>query len=702
MKRSGDQIKIVTIDEASPHLSSVKALWRESSKTLGFFPNGAFDDYAKQRNILVAVDSENRCIGYLLYRCSRGRITIVHLCVDGRWRGIGVARKLVEYLKGSTREFLGIGLRCRRDFKASKMWPKLGFVAQHDKAGKSKDGSELTFWWLDYGHPTLFSQALGQKLESKLCIAIDANVFFDFYDNTPQSEESRALLADWLQDDLEVCLNDEILNEIDRQPSPDERRKKRTLAQSYEFLPCPNDKFESIRKSIRKFFPQDMTPSDESDLRQLSRTIGSGADFFVSRDGDLLNMADAIYESYGLSIVRPSDLVVQLDELRRETEYRPARLAGSLLRVELVKSGQEAILTQNFQSSRQGETKGHFQEHLRRHLADPERYSCHVVQNAESRLMALVAYDRTKDDKLKVPIFRVAHGPLGATLARYLIQRSLAISSSESRMITRITDPFPRRVVTSALQEYGFLKGDHGWLRINLKFAGTASQLSIRLTEIGSGFPEVSDFCNEVSGTLGRQDAVENVKIMSDLERALWPAKIVDADIPTYIVPIKPDWAQHLFDEELASQTLFGAKTELALKCEGVYYRARRPSGGLRSPGRILWYVSQDKAYLGSGSIRACSRLEEARVDFPKVLFRKYRRMGIYGWHDVFELAKGNIQNQIMALLFGNTELFTAPISWKKLQKILADDGVKTQIQCPICIPKNSFLRLYMAGTQVE
>ena len=203
----------------------MKALWRANSRTLGFFPGGAFNDYAKQRNVLVAIDSKKKCIGYLLYRCSRGRVIIVHLCVDGAWRGKGLANKLIEHLKTSTKGFWGIGLRCRRDFKANKMWPKLGFVAHHERAGRSRDGKELTFWWLDYGHPTLFTYAIGQKLETKLCVTIDANVFFDFYDNTPQAEESKALLADWLQDDLQVCLTDEILNEIDRHSSPAERKK---------------------------------------------------------------------------------------------------------------------------------------------------------------------------------------------------------------------------------------------------------------------------------------------------------------------------------------------------------------------------------------------------------------------------------------------------------------------------------------------
>ncbi len=35
---------------------------------------------------------------------------------------------------------------------------------------------------------------------------------------------------------------------------------------------------------------------------------------------------------------------------------------------------------------------------------------------------------------------------------------------------------------------------------------------------------------------------------MADIERRWWPAKIIDIAINIFIVPIKPDWAQHFFD----------------------------------------------------------------------------------------------------------------------------------------------------------
>lgn len=72
---------VTDIDDKSPHLEAVKTLWRANSATLGFLPEGAFVDYASQRHILVALDSSGVCVGYLLYRVTKGKATIAHLCV---------------------------------------------------------------------------------------------------------------------------------------------------------------------------------------------------------------------------------------------------------------------------------------------------------------------------------------------------------------------------------------------------------------------------------------------------------------------------------------------------------------------------------------------------------------------------------------------------------------------------------------------
>ncbi|MEW6493048.1 MAG: GNAT family N-acetyltransferase, partial [Cyanobacteriota bacterium] len=152
------QFKIEIIDDESPHLQTVIELGDAHKKTLGFFPEGAFRRHAALRQIIVAVEPQSRCIGYLLYRYSSeyNRIAIIHLCVAPSERKKGVAKLLVDYLKQITQDYRGIGLSCRRDYKLDNFWTNLGFVPKDDKSAK-KPGKLLTYWWLDYGHPNLLS-----------------------------------------------------------------------------------------------------------------------------------------------------------------------------------------------------------------------------------------------------------------------------------------------------------------------------------------------------------------------------------------------------------------------------------------------------------------------------------------------------------------------------------------------------------------
>ena len=75
------KVEVLEIDETSPHLIAVKDLWRANKATLGFLPDGAFNEYASKRMILVALNPDGECVGYLLYRLSGMRVIIAHLCV---------------------------------------------------------------------------------------------------------------------------------------------------------------------------------------------------------------------------------------------------------------------------------------------------------------------------------------------------------------------------------------------------------------------------------------------------------------------------------------------------------------------------------------------------------------------------------------------------------------------------------------------
>ncbi|XGV94916.1 MAG: GNAT family N-acetyltransferase [Leptolyngbya sp. BL-A-14] len=692
------EIRTETIYHQSPYLEDVIALGRANAKSLGQMPRGGFIDHAAKGHIIVALSPQNECIGYLMYRVAYQRASIVHLCIDQAWRGNHIARSLITKLIHTTRELQGIKLLCRRDYELDGMWSSFGFIARTDKPGRSKDGKLLTIWQLDHEHPNLLTMLAQQEIGSRLCAAIDANVFYDLdVDNVDrQTEDSKALLADWLQSDVELCLTDEIDNEINRYEDRIRREKLRRFAETFTRLTCNQAEFERVSQTLRKHFPEQMTANDASDFRHLARAIASNAQFFITRDGGILEKEDAIYEEFNISTLRPSDLIVRLDELRREADYQPVRLAGTSIERRLVQAGQQNLLIQSFLLYENRETKVEFQQRIRDYISHPDHFECIVIWDDREDPLALTVYERSERHELKVPMLRVRRNyPLLPTILRHLLLLSIKISAQEGRSFTRITDPYLNDSFIRAVKEDKFIQVKDGWLRANLALAKNASEISSHLNTVISELEQEYDFCLQISQALTNSDLVNDVQLLSEIERSLYPAKILDAGISTFIVPIRPEWAENLFDEELAKQGIFGANKELALRREVVYYRSAKNAGGLTAPGRILWYVSQGKhpgRYYQAQSIRACSHLDEIIIDTPKALFNRFRRLGVYTFSDVLKAANDDLETEIMAIKFSDTEIFSRPIPFKDVQSIL---GKRVTLQSPYKISPKEFQKLY-------
>ncbi|NMF56496.1 PIN domain-containing protein [Pseudanabaena yagii] len=107
------------------------------------------------------------------------------------------------------------------------MWEKFGFTPMHECSGNNKLGKLVTTWVYNHGHPDLFSTIVS----TKTFVVLDSCVFFDFYQmslsKAIDNRESAFLLADWVQDELELCTTDEIYNEINRRSALLHKKGKR-------------------------------------------------------------------------------------------------------------------------------------------------------------------------------------------------------------------------------------------------------------------------------------------------------------------------------------------------------------------------------------------------------------------------------------------------------------------------------------------
>jgi hypothetical protein len=384
--------------------------------------------------------------------------------------------------------------------------------------------------------------------------------------------------------------------------------------------------------------------------------------------------------------------------MKQEAHYQPRSLAGTRISFQRIKSETVNTLASLFANHSVGEGASEFRQKVRNFLADAKQFSVQLAYDSDSTPLGVIVYDKSNAHRLNVPLFRLKQAPGAPTLANYLVFKCIVDSASDGRAFTRFSDMGMQPMVIDALIEHRFLHAGEFWERMNLAGVHSRSEIAARLKECERRGDAEFRFCKEISAAL---KASSNVEEVMEIEHTIWPCKIREQLVPNFLVPIRPQWAEHLFDARLAEQGLFGALQEVALRCENIYYRSAKNSG-LRAPGRIVWYVSQSRRYSGSGSVRACSILEEVIVGKPKELFKRYRRFGIYQWKDVLQTAGGDIHSQVMCLRFSHTEPFRTPIPLKELTAIKDRFQSRAPLIGPHRLPLGAFEELYRYGMEKE
>lgn len=321
---------------------------------------------------------------------------------------------------------------------------------------------------------------------------------------------------------------------------------------------------------------------------------------------------------------------------------------------------------------------------------------------ASDQPSALIVYDRQTPKTLTIPLFRITQNSISITLARYLVYKTILDSLRINRLSVNIIDKYLSDDLVNALLENSFLHHDGKWKKFNLSVNETAGELANRLEVISTEYPKDRAILNSLSKRIIDANSSKDIATLLQIENSLRPAKIIDMEIPTFIIPIKSFWAAELFDEKLSNQTLFASRPELILSSENVYYRAKRPSI-LSAPARVLWYVSQAKGYSGTMHLRAYSRISEVLIGKPKALFSKFRRLGVYQWKNILELANNNFETEIMAVKFDSTELFNNPIHLDDLKRIIDEtENRNLCLQSPVRISNESFIKIYRQGFKME
>ena len=648
----------------------VDELMKKNSATLGFLPNAALVDHLTAGTVIGVRSQDGLLAGYLLYASYPERIRIVHLCVDQTFRGHGLARKLFDELKSRCHTQCVVRLNCRRDYEAHKVWRRLGFFPVEEKPGRSIDGHPLTCWEYRIREDKQLDLFKESASDQAVEVVIDAHVLFHFAQSaSPASKPSKALLADFLVDQIHVRLTDEIFLEIDRQEDISIRRSSLGLANFYSLVTYDPREAEIHAKQLSSILPS-QTASDKSDINHLAKTAASSVEIFVTQDQEILKRSHEIANLTNLQVVSPDSLVVRLHELCEAESYRSLRVSGQDLVWRRARwEDSERLLNALIQP---GEVRGKLRETIQVFFSEPEHCVVEILWRGEEILGARSS--KVENEQLKLLFVRAAKSKEQYPIEKYIVWDAVASCPSRHAKSVQIRgDKFPERL-NGDLLRMGFERLGDDFYRMSLPIVETRAQVD---SEVGKHLPISS----------GSLELIPDQKLI----RLCSPVVLKDRSEAAFLIPIKPGYAMSLFDRQKASSDLFGGQSAVLMSWENAYYRRKSHHKMLRAPARLLWYESGKE-----GAITALSQLDSVDIAPPKDLFRKYRKLGTLEWGDIYSMCKQDTSTEIMALKFSHTFEFSERVSLKTLRELSGQK--RFSVQSPSAINHPLFLKIVEAG----
>ncbi len=613
---------------------SVVALGDQFKRYLGLYPAGALLEAIRDERVIGAFRG-GELLGYVLFDLPRSDIRLVHLCVATESRGLGIARMLVDDIERRHPDRDGIRLKCRRDYEAHKIWPKLGFQAQSLPRGRGKQKADMTAWWRGFGSMDLFAAALED--EERILAVLDTNVVLDVL--LERSDTTAQYLgAPGLDNEVVFCLTRSVKNELANVSDPGHRRKVMDRLAQFQILTgelavCDELTTELVASVAHRELEKD--PSLMNDARVVAECIVAGASVMLTNDENATKLLRGIANTHGLEMLHPSQLIVVIDELKGVRRDAPDRIQNTSFLVSAATAGVDRELD-HMVSSYLGETKVDFVRLLRSKATTDVR----IIRTADSLLADSLLADglvatHTREEVLDVELLRVRKSPLGPTLLKQLLYqlRQQALSAGSARIV--ISDPSPG----GGEAAHQILAGE-GARRIEGTWTIEVVDAQLGLEDIIRGRLESWEL----------EPWLESEVITSSdfarLERELWPLKIRNSALHCYVVPIRQSYASELLGYD--SPLLDRADT-LGISRRHVYYKS--PNFHPEGPGRILWYVSGR----GGGVIVASSQLLSTHQASPRALHSRFRKYGVWTLRDIEESARGG---SAVALRFGDTEVF--------------------------------------------
>ena len=683
-------------DEVLPYVEHVIATADAHTHELGFLPKAVYPESAGRGRLWVAVQSySGESAGFLHFGGTYPRLRVKQIFTLKAARRQGVAQRLLRELVryGEEHDMLGITARVAADLTANQFWVRSGFELHHTEPSRGATSRAINVYLRELDAQSLFPREAPVPADTRSRAAeeltfsnrprlqaarwvLDLNVVFDAAKQRDEGQSWALVGAN------SIVVTAELIRELKRtSPGEDKDRLLRSVRGLPRLPEPPPRQLDRLTASLRATLglATEATSkrgiTDESDLRHLASCVYHRAYGFVTRDGRILQHAEALQSQYGLRVAAPAELVspvltdvepvaspitVELDHSLLSGHPLAANGHDDLARF-LERFGLDPDLVNAFLD--RGTTQEPVEHRIVRvggrisgvaALAQPpiagQPWTAHVYVE-EDKPESLLAAEHLFDWLLKPR----AHGRLYRIDLRcgpgQLTTKQVALDCGFRRVATGADGP---STPLSKTLFGGFVQPDH-WPKFAADFQ---EHTGLRLAATMPLWGELTRNGVEVAQTEGPRDRIS----LFDFETLISPGLLLPVGRPGVVVPIQPGYANQLLPPTVKQPSLL-PKQEAALRLERAYFFSAGRHDLVSRGTIIVFYISDPRmeaAAVARATFSATLSKEEAVATLG--------RQGVLSPDDIE--ARASRHGQVTAFTFDSLSGIPQPIRHAELKKL--------------------------------
>lgn len=715
-------------EDVTPFIERVVEASNDERNAFGFLPRATYDDFAYQRQVIVAIDSEsNEFAGYAIFAGALPTAKVRQTYVAPNWRRQGLGQALVAEVIRACEEigYLSVTATVASDLTAANaFYESLGFAAFFEKPGGKIRQRTLIVRGRVLNTPSLFN--LPKKTEPNASTLIlnapktgpaplflfDLNVLFDVVKQRRDYTSISRVFAAAFENEVRLAISEEFVIELQRQTERFPQDQILKLAAALPIVPKPSKVLAQpyADELARLVFPERhradlLTEQDRSDIGHLTTAIVEDVAGFVTSEKAILRNADELRLRYGIEVVSPlvfasvpddqlgppTSVTVEVQERsitsRELSDTDRALLSSSANRLGISPSAVRTILSQG--TSRSPRTR--------------------VVVRGDSELIAAASWrpGATDDAGSQLHVFADMQDTAAELAVDHLLDLACRSTSASKDGFLWIESSPSLPIIRERALNFGF--------QVSKQAPGSAE----RLVKVSLGRPITADNWSEVASLLhsrfmitlpetappfanpdgsievGNPDGSSTEMRLRMLEDFLGPTILALAERPAIIVPIWPHYAEALFQGTLQPTFLAGRRAGLSpQKC---YLSNARNALRIPENGVIVFFESAGKAKSkGRSAATAIARVQRRFLATERTASSLAQLRGVLSQLDIQTMANGE---DLCVTEFDNLLKLRYPVPLARLKEIGCADGAN--LVTAKTLSSNSLQRLIEIGEPV-